>query len=159
MPRDLHSFILRNFYRKNLLAQPDALRIDGVPIDLQRVSTPIFMLSTQNDHIAPWKATYAATQFLKNTDLTFVLAGAGHIAGIVNPPAAKKYSYWTYQEYPSHAEDWLAHARETSGSWWPFWRQWLEQYAGGSVPARILETGKEGILEDAPGAYVLDKSA
>jgi polyhydroxyalkanoate synthase len=154
MPRALHSFILRNFYRKNLLVQPNALKIRGVPIDLQRIHLPIFMLSTRDDHIAPWKATYTATQFLKSPDLTFVLAGSGHVAGIINPPAAQKYGYWTYNAYPSSAEDWLAYAKETSGSWWPTWRQWLEKYAGGYVSARFPKENL--VLENAPGTYVLD---
>jgi polyhydroxyalkanoate synthase len=158
MPRTLHSFVLRNFYKKNLLVQPNALKIDDLPIDLRRVNVPVFMLSTQNDHIAPWRATYAATQFLKRADMTFVLAGSGHVAGIVNPPTAKKYGYWTHKEYPACADDWLAHAKETAGSWWPFWRQWLEQHADGYIPARSLTANNTPILEEAPGSYVLERS-
>ncbi|MDR2416789.1 MAG: class I poly(R)-hydroxyalkanoic acid synthase [Holosporales bacterium] len=159
IPRALHSFVLRNFYKKNLLAQPNALKIGGLPIDLQRINVPIFMLSTQNDHIAPWRATYAATQFLKKADLTFVLAGSGHVAGIVNPPAAKKYGYWTYPKFPVCADDWLAHAQETAGSWWLMWRQWLDKYAGGCVPSRVPTAENSSAFEEAPGTYVLDRSA
>jgi polyhydroxyalkanoate synthase len=155
MPRALHSFILRNFYYRNLLVKPGALRLEGVPIDLSSIQEPVFMLSTKDDHIAPWKATYAATQILRKAPLTFTLAGSGHVAGIANPPSAHKYGYWTGTEYPSSAEDWLARAQEKEGSWWPIWRQWLEIYAGGTVPARV--PGERGIvLEEAPGSYVLE---
>ncbi|MDR1267037.1 MAG: alpha/beta fold hydrolase [Holosporales bacterium] len=152
-PRALHSFVLRNFYRKNLLANPGSLKLKGVPIDLSVIREPVFMLSTHDDHIAPWKATYATTRLLKNAPITFLLAGSGHVAGIVNPPKAKKYEYWTNEDLAVQSEDWLAQARKTAGSWWPAWRQWLEAHSGGTVPCRT--PGARGpIVEEAPGTYV-----
>ncbi|MCZ6511257.1 MAG: class I poly(R)-hydroxyalkanoic acid synthase, partial [Alphaproteobacteria bacterium] len=112
------------------------------------------ILSTREDHIAPWKSTYAATQIYKGP-IKFCLAGSGHIAGVVNPPKNKKYGHWTNDETPADADEWLAGAVETAGSWWPEWRKWIKKYAGGSVPARIPGDGKLKVLEDAPGSYAL----
>ncbi len=154
MPAEMHSFYLRNMYQKNKLVEPGGIELDGVPIDLGKIKTPTFILSTREDHIAPWKSTYAATQIYKGP-IKFCLAGSGHIAGVVNPPKNKKYGHWTNDETPAEADEWLAGAVETAGSWWPEWRKWIKKYAGGSVPARIPGDGKLKVLEDAPGSYAL----
>ena len=154
MPAEMHSFYLRNMYQKNKLVEPGGIELDGVPIDLGKIKTPTFILSTREDHIAPWKSTYAATQIYKGP-IKFCLAGSGHIAGVVNPPKNKKYGHWTNDETPADADEWLAGAVETAGSWWPEWRKWIKKYAGGSVPARIPGDGKLKVLEDAPGSYAL----
>jgi polyhydroxyalkanoate synthase subunit PhaC len=152
IPAAMHSFYLRNMYLENKMVQPHGIAMKGVPIDLRDITTPSFLISTQDDHIAPWRSTYAATQLYKGP-LTFVLAGSGHIAGIVNHPSANKYGYYTNPKCPAHPDDWLKDAVYHTGSWWPAWMEWLKLYAGDKVPAR--EPGVGGMaIEDAPGSYV-----
>jgi polyhydroxyalkanoate synthase subunit PhaC len=153
MPAAMHSFYLRNMYQKNLLVQPGGISLAGVPIDLRKIETPTFMLSTREDHIAPWKSTYAATQVFSGS-VKFVLAASGHIAGVVNSPASGKYCYWTNTRLPKSPDQWLESAKQTPGSWWPEWQKWLSRYAGGKVPAREPGAGNLPVLEDAPGSYV-----
>jgi polyhydroxyalkanoate synthase len=153
MPAAMHSFYLRNMYQRNLLAKPGGLTLLGEPVDLRKISTPTFMISTREDHIAPWKSTYALTQMLSGP-VTFVLGASGHIAGIVNPPESKKYSHWTNDKLPPDSEEWLATAKQVPGSWWPEWANWLRQHAGGEVPARQPGKGPLKAIEDAPGSYV-----
>ena len=162
MPAAMHSFYLRNMYQRNLLAQPGGISLDGVPIDLTTVKTPTFILSTREDHIAPWKSTYAATQLYQGP-IKFTLAASGHIAGVVNAPASNKYGHWvgnekTGKDYPADPEAWLAKAENRPGSWWPEWRQWLKQFDDGEVAARKPGDGKLKAIEDAPGSYVLVKA-
>nr|MBP7253726.1 alpha/beta fold hydrolase [Alphaproteobacteria bacterium] len=154
MPAAMHKFYLRKMYQQNLLAEPDGISLDGTPIDLRLVTTPSFMLATREDHIAPWKSTYAATQLYQGS-VKFVLAGSGHIAGVVNPPDANKYSYWTNDNLPPTAEDWQKGAEQHPGSWWTAWMEWLKPYRGSNIPAR---EPAEPILEDSPGSYVRVRS-
>jgi polyhydroxyalkanoate synthase subunit PhaC len=153
MPARMHSFYLRNMYQKNLLVQPGAVTLKGVPIDLRTIKTPSFFLSTREDHIAPWKSTYAATQIFGGP-IKFVLSASGHIAGVVNPPAAEKYCYWTNPKLPKSCDAWLEGAKQTPGSWWPEWGKWLSKFGGGKVPARVPGEGELPALEEAPGSYV-----
>ena len=153
MPYAMHSFYLHKFYRENQLAQPGGITLCGVPIDLRRIRLPVYMLSTREDHIAPWAATYAATQLYRG-DTKFVLAGSGHIAGVVNPPSQQKYGYWTNERLPSDPHDWLDGATEHPGSWWPDWAAWNAKKSGPRVPARQPGDGGLKPLEDAPGTYV-----
>jgi len=157
MPAAMHSFYLRKMYQENLLSKPGGIKLNGVPIDLTTIRTPTFILSTREDHIAPWKTTYAATQ-LYSGKIKFVLAASGHIAGVVNPPESKKYSHWTNDKLPADPEAWLATAKETPGSWWPGWAEWLGQFANGKVAARKPGAGKTKALGDAPGTYVKARS-
>jgi polyhydroxyalkanoate synthase len=107
---------------------------------------------TREDHIAPWRSTYAATQ-IYGGDTTFVLAGSGHVGGVVNPVTSKKYGYWTNSALRNTSEEWLAEAQHTPGSWWVHWNNWLGNHAGDLVPAR--QPGEHGpVIEDAPGSYV-----
>lgn len=154
LPAAMQSFYLRKMYLTNKLAEPNGVAMKGVPIDLRQVTTPAFFLSTRDDHIAPWRSTYAGTQLFKGP-VTFMLSGSGHIAGVVNPPTANKYGYWTNAKCPAHAEDWLRDATPRSGSWWPEWDKWVAAYAGPQVPARQPENA----LEDAPGSYVKIRAA
>jgi polyhydroxyalkanoate synthase len=143
-------------YQSNLLSRPGGIELNGVPIDLAKVKTPTFILSTREDHIAPWKATYVATQ-LYSGPVRFVLAASGHIAGVVNPPAAGKYNHWTSAgtgKFPKNPDEWLAGAEMRPGSWWPEWQQWIARFDDGKVPARAPGAGKLKAIEDAPGAYV-----
>lgn len=153
MPAAMHSFYLRNMYQKNQLAKPNALKIGGVPIDLRTITTPTYMLSTREDHIAPWKSTYAATQIFKG-QIRFVLAASGHIAGVINPPAKQKYCHWVNNKLPISADEWLETAEEHAGSWWPDWNKWQIQFSGEKIPARTIGAGKLKPIEDAPGSYV-----
>jgi len=164
MPAKMHSFYLRNMYMKNALREPGGIEINGVPIDLAKVKTPCYFISTIEDHIAPWKTTYLGAQVLGGP-VRFVLGGSGHIAGIVNPPAANKYGYWTPEandaKLPATPEDWYATAHQQPGSWWTDWQAWMGAMDSTQVAARDPVKGKLEVLEDAPGSYVktrLDKS-
>ena len=129
--------------------------IDGVKIDVRDIKTPAYFLSTREDHIAPWKSTYAgALNFGGN--VRFVLGGSGHIAGIVNPPAANKYGYWTYKgaKLPATADEFFAASEQQPGSWWTDWQAWLLAQDDAKVPARDPNKGPLKALEDAPGSYV-----
>ena len=155
MPARMHSFYLRNMYLKNLLGVPGGITLDGVPIDLSKADVPAYFISTVEDHIAPWKTTYRGSRYLGG-DVRFVLGGSGHIAGIVNPPAAKKYHYWTNDAHPATPEEWFSTATQHPGSWWEDWQAWIDARNGGEkVPARTPGDGKLRPLEDAPGSYVM----
>ena len=153
MPAAMHSFYLRRMYQENKLVEPGGITLKGVPIDLRRIETPTFILSTREDHIAPWKSTYRATQIYKGPR-RFVLSASGHIAGVINPPAANKYCHWTNAKLPPDPDDWLAGARKVPGSWWPGWAKWVSRHGGGKVPARRPGDGKLKVIEPAPGSYV-----
>jgi polyhydroxyalkanoate synthase len=157
MPAAMHSFYLRKMYQENLLVKPGGIELAGVPIDLTKIELPVFMLSTREDHIAPWDSTYAATQLFSGP-VKFVLAASGHIAGVVNPPAAGKYGHWTNTRNPKDPETWLKGATEHAGSWWPTWSKWLAKKSGAKVAARVPGDGKLKVIEDAPGSYVKVKA-
>jgi polyhydroxyalkanoate synthase len=163
MPAAMHSFYLRNMYQRNLLVKPGGIELDGVPIDLTQIKQPAFILSTREDHIAPWVATYAATRIYRGP-VTFVLAASGHIAGVVNSPAANKYCHWIGSgKFPKQADDWLVAAEQRPGSWWPEWAKWIATFADGEVAARQPGSSKAGsgklkAIEDAPGTYVKVKA-
>jgi polyhydroxyalkanoate synthase len=144
---------LRCFYQENLLRVPGGLTIAGTPIDLGRVTTPVYLMAAKEDHIAPWKSCYAGTQLFSGSR-RFLLAASGHIAGVVNPPAARKYGHWTSTKLPGDAEDWLAGAAWQEGSWWPDWYRWLKAKGGRQVPARTVGAGGLEPIEPAPGSYV-----
>jgi len=152
MPAKMHSFYLRNMYMKNLLRVPGGITLDGVPIDLSKVAVPTYFVSAIEDHIAPWKTTYEGPKLVSGK-ARFVLSGSGHIAGMINPPAANKYGYWTSDRLPESADEWLADAKQQDGSWWPHWRAWLAPNLGAQVPARAIGKGKLRAIEAAPGTY------
>jgi len=156
MPKTLHLFYLRKFYGENALAK-GALTIDGVDLDLSTVRIPIYVQSSRDDHIAPARSVYKGAK-LFGGPVTFMMAGSGHIAGVINPPAANKYQHWTNAELPDTVEAWQASASETPGSWWPHWAEWLKAKSGGLVPARDPAKGKLKPLGDAPGDYVRVRS-
>ena len=158
MPAAMHSFYLRKMYLENKLVEPGGLELAGVPIDLTKIKVPTYIVATREDHIAPWKSTYAATSLYKGP-IRFVLAGSGHIAGVVNPPAKPKYGYWTNDDLPEDAENWFEAAEAHDGSWWPDWDAWAKDRAGNkTVPARTPGDGKLKPLCDAPGEYVMMKA-
>ena len=153
MPARMHSFYLRNMYQDNKLATPGGITLAGTPIDLGQIKVPAYFISTREDHIAPWRATYRGTQLLGGK-CRFVLAASGHIAGIVNPPDGGKYNHWINEELPLDPEAWFAGAVEMAGSWWPDWQRWVSAHDKRQVKARSPGDGKLEIIEDAPGAYV-----
>jgi len=153
MPAKMHSFYLRNMYQDNKLAVPGAISLAGTPIDLGKVKVPAYFISTREDHIAPWRATYRGTHLLGGRN-RFVLAASGHIAGVVNPPEGGKYSHWINEDLPPEPEDWFLGATEMAGSWWPDWQRWVSALDKRQVKARVPGDGKLAVIEDAPGAYV-----
>ena len=156
MPKALHLFYLRKFYGENALAKGE-LVLDNVKLDLGKVKTPVYVQSSKEDHIAPARSVYRGAR-LFGGPVTFTLAGSGHIAGVINAPAANKYQHWTNTELPPSVEEWMEQAKEAPGSWWPHWAQWLREKSGGLVPARDPAKGPLPPLEDAPGSYVKVKS-
>jgi polyhydroxyalkanoate synthase subunit PhaC len=156
LPAKWHLAYLCDLYRDNKLIQPGALSAHGVPIDLTRVKTPAYIQAGREDHIAPAESVWKIGEHFKGP-LTFVLAGSGHIAGVVNPPAQMKYQYWTNNSRAPTLDDFVAGATETRGSWWPHWIEWLRGHDNTMVAAkgaRIPGKGKLPALEDAPGTYV-----
>jgi polyhydroxyalkanoate synthase len=153
MPARMHSFYLRRMYQENDLVKPGGVDLLGVKLDLRRIKVPTYILSTREDHIAPWTSTYRATQLYKGP-VRFVLAASGHIAGVANPPDAGKYSHWVNGELPPDPESWFKGATELAGSWWPDWHRWVSGLDRTTVPARIPGEGGLPAIEDAPGAYV-----
>ena len=154
MPAAMHTFFMRNMYIENRLREPGGLTLAGEAIDVTRVTTPSYVLSAVEDHIAPWKTTYRTTQLFAGP-VRFVLGGSGHIAGVINPPAKRKYGYRTAADTPASPDAWIAGAREYRGSWWPHWDRWLKRFGGGEVPARVPGDGGLSVIEDAPGSYVM----
>jgi len=154
MPAKMHSFYLRNMYLANRLKDPSGITLGGVPIDLRKIAMPAYFVSTLEDHIAPWKSTYKGARLLSGPT-RFVLGGSGHIAGIVNPPSAKKYGYWSGSELPESVDEWQAAASRSEDSWWIDWQAWVAGLNGPDrVPARVPGTGALQVLDDAPGSYV-----
>ena len=152
MPAANHSFYLRNCYLENKLSKGQMV-IDNVRLDLGQVTMPVYNLATREDHIAPAKSAFLGSKFLGGP-VRFVLAGSGHIAGVVNPPGKPKYQYWVGDAPVGSLEKWLEKATERPGSWWPDWIEWIKQQGGEMVPARQPGGGKYQPIEDAPGSYV-----
>lgn len=158
MPRMMHSFYLRELYLGNRLVQPGAVVIADTPIDLGRIDVPAYFVATHRDHIAPWKTSFIGSRALGGP-VTFVLAGSGHIAGIINPPTSHKYGYWTNRSKKIGDPDaWLRTAKQHEGSWWPHWNAWVRRFASGKVAARPVGSDRFPPLEDAPGSYVKVRS-
>lgn len=156
LPATWHLSYLTDLYRDNKLAVPGLLSIGGTPIDLNKVATPTYVQAGREDHIAPAASVWKITHHFKGP-IKFVLAGSGHIAGVVNPPAAGKYQYWVNDSKVETLAEFVAGAKETRGSWWPDWIGWLDGVDSEKVDAkdaRVPGKGKLKALEDAPGSYV-----
>ncbi|MEE4200766.1 PHA/PHB synthase family protein [Erythrobacter sp.] len=156
LPARWHNDYLRDLYRDNKLVEPGALEADGTPIDLTKVTTPSYVQAGREDHIAPAQSVWRITDHFAGP-IEFVLAGSGHIAGVVNHPDAGKYQYWLGDAEAETLDAFIAGAREHPGSWWPHWLEWL----GGQAPEKVPATGKrkpggrgDEVIEDAPGRYV-----
>jgi polyhydroxyalkanoate synthase len=152
LPKALGLWYLRSFYQENLFARGE-LVLSGEQLDLGKVTTPVFVQSAREDHIAPAESVYRGARMFGGPT-TFLLAGSGHIAGVVNPPAANKYQHWTNEDLPETLEAWKRDATEHPGSWWPTWAAWLHARSGAMVDARRPAAGPLSVIEDAPGSYV-----
>ena len=152
LPATLHSFILRKCFRENLLMKPGGLSINKTLLDLRDVSTPSFLLATEEDHISPWKSCYPAVHLFKGP-LKFVLAGSGHVAGVMNPPSRNKYGFFTNSDFPTDEDDWFNGATKHEGSWWTIWNDWLSPFSG----EKITPPAPYPSLGSAPGTYVKEK--
>jgi len=156
LPARWHRDYLTQLYRDNLLVQPGAISVAGTPIDLRQIKTPAYVQAGREDHIAPLESVWKLTEHLAGP-IRFLLAGSGHIAGVVNPPAAGKYQYWACDESQPTLDAFLAQAKETKGSWWPDWIEWIRGQNPETVPAKGARQPGKGRLktiEDAPGRYV-----
>lgn len=151
MPIAMHMFYLRECYKENNLAR-GRMVLGGEKLDLSKVKIPIYLQSAKDDHIAPYRSVYKSTKLFKGP-VTFMMAGSGHIAGVINPPEANKYQHWTNDKVPEKVEDWIAGATENPGSWWPHWDKWLSKLSGKKVDARTPGDGELKVIEDAPGTY------
>jgi polyhydroxyalkanoate synthase len=157
MPRLMHLFYLRQMYIRNNLVKPGAITLAGVPIDLTKVTVPVYLQASREDHIAPYRSVFKAKHNFSGP-VRFVLAGSGHIAGVINPPEANKYQYWLNPAEPQEVDAWIAGATEHPGSWWPDWNAWLAAQSGDDVPARVPGDGRLPVIEDAPGSYVRQRT-
>ncbi len=160
IPRATHSYYLREMYVANNLSKPDALEVDGVPIDLGRVELDTYCVATQEDHIAPWRSVYTMTRLFSG-ETTFRLGASGHIAGIIMPPGKKKAVWWgppSGTPNPPEPDAWFAAAPKHEGSWWPDWIAWLAQRSPETIGAPAgAGNAKYAPLADAPGTYVLER--
>lgn len=162
LPYKMYLYYLRQFYLKNHLKNPGEIKLKGIPISLEEITTPSFFLASETDHITLWRAVYSGTR-LQSGPVQFVLSDSGHVRAVVNPPSTSKYSFKTNEDFnsketlPKQPKEWLATATTHSGSWWPYWLNWLTDINAEKVPARHPEQNGLPILEDAPGSYVLKK--
>ncbi len=168
MPEATHLFYLREFYKNNALSS-GKMNFDNVKLDLKKVKVPVYLQSAKDDHIAPFRSVYKSTR-LFGGPVRFIIAGSGHIAGVINPPSAKKYQFWTNDAvgtgtdgkikgpYPATVEEWQSGTVEHPGSWWGDWDAWLSKQSGKKVAARVPGDGKLKVLGDAPGTYVKVKA-
>ena len=147
----VHCFVAEDLFKENKLVKPGVVKVLGTPIDLSAVQTPSYLLGSEKDHIVSWESVYRSAAY-PGGPVRFVLAGSGHIAGVINPPASNKYHYYTNSRRPDAPEDWLDGAFKNDGSWWTDWRQWLLEFSGPLLDARDIDSSV--VIEDAPGRYV-----
>lgn len=155
MPEAMHSNLLRFFYQQNRLTKAGEYTVDGEGVDLSKINLPIYMMSTKEDHIAPWKAAYSGVALMKNAKIDFVLGGSGHVAGVINHPSKEKYGYALNDNLSLSADEWQEKSVEHKGSWWVHWHEWLVSKNKATVPARSVGGDDYPILCDAPGTYAV----
>ena len=151
LPRKMHSFYLREMYLKNSLAKPNALEMQGTLIDITKINSPSCFVSAVEDHIAPWRSTFAGAKLLGG-EKTFILTNGGHVAGIVNPPESSRYSHYVSKLEFQFPDEWLENANNANDSWWTTWSSWLADKSGSKIKA--LNINQKFVIEDAPGSYV-----
>ncbi len=149
LPAKMHLEYLKKYFLGNILMKKGEFKINDVPIDIEKIETPTFIMAAKNDHIVPWTSSYAAFKKIKNTK--FVLSASGHVAGVINHPNQKKYCYWTNSKTYEHPENWLNEAKEHKGSWWAEWDKWIKQYQGHKI--KSVQIDDTYIIEHAPGRY------
>ena len=158
LPGPMYAWYLRNTYFENNLVKPGKCTVCGEKVDLRKLDLPTYIYGSREDHIVPIAGAYATTQVLPGKK-RFVMGASGHIAGVINPPAKNKRSYWTNEKLPKTHEEWLKGAKEHPGSWWTDWSNWLKSHAGKQVPApKSYGKGKYKAIEPAPGRYVKAKA-
>ena len=160
LPGPFYAWYLRNTYLENNLVKPGRLTVCGEKVDLGKLSLPVYIYGSREDHIVPIGGAYASTQVLPGKK-RFVMGASGHIAGVINPPAKNKRSHWIRADdnFPPSQADWLAGAKEYPGSWWTDWAKWLKSHAGKQIPApKAYGKGKYKAIEPAPGRYVKAKA-
>jgi polyhydroxyalkanoate synthase len=154
LPRAFLLTYAQQMLRDNLLKEPGGMSIDGVPLDLGSIRTPLLAISLKDDHVSSWAATYESAKLFGGPK-TFLLGGSGHNAGVINPPSANKHGFWTNDEMPGSAEQWWEGATRNEGSWWPYWQTRLSEAGKAEkVPARQPGDGELEVIEPAPGSYV-----
>jgi polyhydroxyalkanoate synthase subunit PhaC len=161
LPGPMYAWYLRNTYLENNLIKPGKAKVCGEKIDLRKVDMPLYIYGSREDHIVPIGGAYASTQVFPGKK-RFVMGASGHIAGVINPPAANKRCYWTGSEtsFPKDAEQWIGKAKEHTGSWWTDWSAWLKTHAGKQIAApKAYGRGKHKAIEAAPGRYVKERSS
>jgi polyhydroxyalkanoate synthase len=161
LPGPMCVWYLRNTYLENKLREPGKVTTCGEPVDLSRIDVPTFIYGSREDHIVPWTSAYASAPLLAGPQ-KFVLGASGHIAGVINPPAKNKRSFWILdtddKALPADPDAWLEAATEHPGSWWPTWTAWLDGYAGKKTKAPAAPGSKQyPVIEPAPGRYVLQR--
>ena len=161
LPGPFYAWYLRNTYLENNLVQPGKVTVCGEKIDLRKLDLPVYIYGSREDHIVPIGGAYASTQVLPGKK-RFMMGASGHIAGVINPPAAKKRSHWVRDDgkFPKSVDEWIAGATETPGSWWDDWAGWLKGHAGKQIAApKAYGNGKQyPAIEPAPGRYVKAKA-
>jgi polyhydroxyalkanoate synthase subunit PhaC len=158
LPGPMYCWYARNTYLENKIKQPGATTQCGERIDLSKVKVPIYILASREDHIVPWQSAYRSKDII-GKEARFVLAASGHVAGVINPPARNKRSYWANDDLNCEAQDWLEKAEEKRGSWWPDWDLWMKRHSSGTVPAPSHPGNADfQVIEPAPGRYVKQKS-
>ena len=151
MPGKMHSFYLRNMYLENRLKKPGGIIIDGIPIDVGKITQDCFFFATFEDHIVPWKGCYKGLKLL-NCKKKFVLGGSGHVAGVINHPSKGKYYYCENDDLELSADKWMAGSSRKNGSWWESWHRWQSKYCGKLTDPYIPDSKKS--ISPAPGSYV-----
>jgi polyhydroxyalkanoate synthase len=158
LPGPMYCWYTRNTYLENKIKEPGATVQCGLPIDLSKASVPLYILASREDHIVPWQSAYRSKALI-GRDPRFVLAASGHVAGVINPPARNKRSYWTHDDLSGEAADWLEKTEEKAGSWWPDWDGWMKSRSSGTIPAPTQPgNANYPAIEAAPGRYVKQKS-
>ena len=148
----------RYTYLENNIKHPGKTTQCGVPVDLSKITVPIYLLASREDHIVPWKSAFRSKDLIGG-DARFVLAASGHVAGVINPPARNKRSHWLNDDVEGDPESWFAQAEEKPGSWWPDWDVWMRHHSDGTIPAPTQQGNAQyRLIEPAPGRYVKLKS-
>lgn len=157
IPAEAFLYYLQNAYMKNRIKEPNRLTVSGVGVDLSEIDYPTYCLAAASDHIVLWQQAYVSAKLLNKAQLRFVLAGSGHVAGVVNPANSGKYDYWVSasKTLPESADAWFEGAEQQTGSWWNDWKEWLANHSGDQVAAKFYQHKDYPVIESAPGSYVV----